>query len=76
MAEFSFSTKHKKLHKLLWFPYLRKLPGDAVNNGNSNQRSLHLAVSDNKKSKLGSKYDPVNLFLVDTYNYNDWFQNE
>ena len=29
----------------------------------------------NKKSKLGNKYDPVNLFL-ETYNYEDWFKNE
>ena len=36
-----------------------------------------MAVSDNKKSKLGNnKYDPVNLFLVDTCNYDNWFKNE
>ena len=27
-------------------------------------------------NKLGNKYEPVNLFLVDTYNYNAWFKNE
>ena len=25
---------------------------------------------------MGDKYDPVNLFLVDTDNCNDWFKNE
>ena len=33
-------------------------------------------LSDNKKNKLGNKYEPVNLFLVDTYNYGGWFRNE
>ena len=23
-----------------------------------------------------NKYDPVNLFLVDTYNYDNWYENE
>ena len=27
-------------------------------------------------NKFGNKYDPVNLFLVDTYDYDDWFKNE
>ena len=29
----------------------------------------YMALSDNKKSKLGNRYDPVNLFLVNTYHY-------
>ena len=29
-----------------------------------------------KKGKLGNKYDSANLFLVDTYSYNDWSKNE
>ena len=33
-----------------------------------------MALSDNKKRKLGNKYDPIILFL-ETYNYDDWFQN-
>ena len=28
-----------------------------------------------KKTKLGNKFDPVNL-LMETYNYEDWFKNE
>ena len=36
----------------------------------------YMALLDDKKRKLGNKYDPVNLFLVDTYNYDDWFKNE
>ena len=28
------------------------------------------------QKKLGDKYDPVNLFLVDAYNYDNWFENE
>ena len=30
-----------------------------------------MTFSDNQISKLGNKYDPVNLFFVDTYNYGD-----
>ena len=29
-----------------------------------------------KKGKMGNKYDSANLFLVDTYSYNDWSKNE
>ena len=36
----------------------------------------YMTLSDNIKSKLGNKYDPVNLFLIDTYNYDNWFKNE
>ena len=36
----------------------------------------YMTLSDNKKNKLVNKYDPVNLFLVDTYNYDNWFKNE
>ena len=36
----------------------------------------YMALLDDKKRKLGNKYDPVNLFLVETYNYDDWFKNE
>ena len=36
----------------------------------------YMALSDAKKRKLGNKYDPVNLFLVDAYNYDNWFENE
>ena len=36
----------------------------------------YMAISDNEKSKLGKKYDPINLFLVDTYNHDDWYKNE
>ena len=36
----------------------------------------YMALSDNRKSKLGNKYYPVNLFLVDTYNYDNWFKKE
>ena len=25
---------------------------------------------------MGNKYDPVNLFLVDVYNYDDWLEND
>ena len=35
-----------------------------------------MALSENKKSKLGNKYNPVNLFFVDVYNYDEWFKNE
>ena len=35
-----------------------------------------MALSENKKSKLGNKYSPVNLFVVDAYNYDEWFKNE
>ena len=35
-----------------------------------------MALSDNKKSKLGNKYDPANLFLLDIYNYDAWFKNQ
>ena len=35
-----------------------------------------MAFSENKKSKLGNKYNPVNLFTVDVYNYDEWFKNE
>ena len=28
------------------------------------------------KSKLGNKYDAVNLFLADAYNYENWFRKE
>ena len=35
-----------------------------------------MALSDNRKSKLGNKYDPVNIFLVYLYNYDGWFKNE
>ena len=35
----------------------------------------YMALSDNKKRKLGSKYDPVNLFFK-IYNYDDWLKNE
>ena len=31
----------------------------------------YMTISDCKKSSLGNKYDPVNLFLVDTYNYDN-----
>ena len=33
----------------------------------------YMALSDVKKRKVGNKYDPANFFLVDVYNYNDWF---
>ena len=36
----------------------------------------YMALSNNKKSKLGNKYDPVNLFLVDVYDYNNWLKRE
>ena len=32
-------------------------------------------LSDNKKRKLGNKYDSGNLFL-ETYNYDPWFKIE
>ena len=35
-----------------------------------------MAISDYKKNKLTNKYDPVNLFLVDTDDYDEWFENE
>ena len=35
---------------------------------------MALAVA--KKRKLHDKYDPVNLFLVDADNYDNWFENE
>ena len=34
-----------------------------------------MALSDNRKRKLGNNYDPVNLFL-ETYNYEERFKNE
>ena len=36
----------------------------------------YMDLSDNKKGKLGNKCDPVNLFLVDVYNYDDWLRDE
>ena len=36
----------------------------------------YMALSDNRKSKLGNKYYLVNLFLVDTYNYDNWFKKK
>ena len=36
----------------------------------------YMALSENKKSKFGNKYSPVNLFVVDAYNYDEWFKNE
>ena len=36
----------------------------------------YMTFSDNQNSKLGNKYDPVNLFFVDAYNYGDWFKNK
>ena len=33
----------------------------------------YMALSDAKKRNLG---DPVNLFLVNSYNYNNWFKKE
>ena len=35
-----------------------------------------MAISDYKKNKLTNKYDPVNSFLVDTDDYDEWFENE
>ena len=35
-----------------------------------------MALSDNRKSKLGNKYDLVNIFLVYLYDYDGWFKNE
>ena len=32
-------------------------------------------LSDVQKRKLGNKYDPINLIL-ETYNYDVWFENE
>ena len=32
--------------------------------------------SDNKKSKLGNKYDPANLLLAHTCNFDNWSENE
>ena len=32
-------------------------------------------LSDARKRELGKKYDPINLFL-ETYNYDNWFENE
>ena len=34
-----------------------------------------MALSDNKKRKLGNKDDPVNLF-IETCNYEECFKNE
>ena len=36
----------------------------------------YMALPDNKKRKLGNKHDPVNLFLVDNYNFDYWFKNK
>ena len=36
----------------------------------------YMALPDNKKRKLGNKHNPVNLFLVDNYNFDDWFKNK
>ena len=33
-----------------------------------------MGLSDNKK-QLGNKYGPINLF-IETYIYDDWFENE
>ena len=35
----------------------------------------YMDLSDNKKRKLGNKYDFGNLFL-ETYNYDHWFKIE
>ena len=35
----------------------------------------YMDLSDNKKRKLGNKYDSGNLFL-ETYNYDHWFKIE
>ena len=32
-----------------------------------------MVLSDAKKN-LGNKYDPANLFLVDTFSYYNWFE--
>ena len=37
--------------------------------------SINTWLFQKKKRKLGSKYDPVNLFFK-IYNYDDWFKNE
>ena len=34
-----------------------------------------MALSDNKKRKLGNKFDPINVFL-ETYNYDVGFENK
>ena len=34
-----------------------------------------MALSDSKERKLGNKYYPINLFLQ-TFNYDDWFENK
>ena len=36
----------------------------------------YITLSDRKKKKLDNKHDLVNLFLVDRYNYDNWFKNE
>ena len=36
----------------------------------------YMALPDAKERKLGDKYDPKNLFLVDDYNYDNWLENE
>ena len=36
----------------------------------------YMALSDNKISRLGYRYDPVNLFLVDAYDYENWYKKE
>ena len=36
----------------------------------------YTALSDNKKSNLDNNCDPVNLFLFDVYNYDDWLKNK
>ena len=35
----------------------------------------YMIFSNNKKRKLGNKYDPTNLFL-EIHSYDEWFQNE
>ena len=34
-----------------------------------------MALSDNKKRKLGNKFDPINVFL-ETYSYDVGFENK
>ena len=35
-----------------------------------------MALSYHQKRKLGNKYDPVTLFLVDVHNYDNCFKND
>ena len=35
-----------------------------------------MALPDVKNRKLGDKYQLVNIFFVDAYNYYNWFENE